>query len=136
MFKWQDTFSCGIPEIDKQHIKLFEIGSRVYETATLNDDFDHYDELTQTLQELLDYTQYHFSFEENLLIKCNYDDLTTHKFEHDFFIKKLKKISLKDLEDNQDQTLLEIVHFVADWVAGHILDTDMKYIDCLTKGGA
>lgn len=135
MFKWQDSFSCGITEIDNQHKKLFEIGARVYETATLNDEYDHYDELTQILQELLDYTQYHFGYEEKLFIKYNYENITSHKFEHDFFIKKLQKISKKDLEDNQGQTLLEIVRFVADWITGHILDSDMKYRECLLNGG-
>lgn len=135
MFKWQDKFSCSIPEIDKQHRKLFEIGSRIYETATLNDDCDHYDELMQTLDELVEYTKYHFSYEEKLLQKCNYPDYPTHKIEHDFFIKKVQKIAGKDLEENQNQTLMEIVKFVADWIAGHILDTDMKYKECLINGG-
>lgn len=135
MFKWQEKFSCGIPEIDKQHRKLFEIGARIYETASLNDACDHYDELTQTLQELLDYTQYHFGFEENLLIKYDYEHFDMHKIEHNFFVRKLQKLTIKDLDDNQEQTLLEIVSFVADWVAGHILVSDMKYKECLIKGG-
>jgi hemerythrin len=135
MFKWQNSFSSGIPEIDRQHQKLFEIGARVYETATLNDEFDHYDELTQTIQELLDYTQYHFGFEEDLFKKLNYENAATHKVEHDFFVKKLQKISRKDLEDNQGQTLIEIMTFLADWIAGHILGSDMKYRECFKKGG-
>ena len=135
MFKWQDTFSCGIPEIDKQHRKLFEIGSRIYETATLNDDFDHYDELTQSLEELVEYTKYHFSYEEDLMMKCNYSDYAIHKIEHDFFIKKVQKLAGRDLEAEQNQTMTDMVSFVADWVAGHILDTDMKYKACLISNG-
>lgn len=135
MFKWNEQFSCSIPVIDTQHRKLFEIGARIYETATLNDEFDHYDELTQTIQELVDYTQYHFSYEENLMQKCNYENFHTHKIEHDFFVKKLQRIARKDLEENQGQTLLEIVNFVADWISGHIMDSDMKYRECLIKSG-
>lgn len=133
MFKWQDKFSCGIPEIDKQHKNLFDIGARIYDTAALNDGYDHYDELMQTLDELVEYTKYHFGYEEILMLKCNYPDYPSHKIEHDFFVKKLQKIAAKDMEENQDKTLTEIVVFVADWIAGHILDTDMKYRDCLTQ---
>ena len=42
----------------------------------------------------------------------------------------------QDLEDTQRQTFIEMVGFVADWVTGHILDSDVKYIECLIKGDA
>lgn len=135
MFKWQDKFSCGIEEIDSQHRKLFEIGAKVYDTALLNDDYDHYDELMTILQELVDYTQYHFGYEEMLFEKYNYENAFTHKIEHDFFIKKLKKINSKDLEDSQGETFLQLVEFVSDWITGHILGSDMKYRECFLKGG-
>ena len=135
MFHWQDKFSCGIKEIDRQHQKLFEIGTKVYDLAVLKDDFDHYDEMTQAIEELIDYTEYHFGYEEALFKKYQYEDAFTHKVEHDFFVKKIKRIGNKDLDENQDQTLMEIVTFVADWISGHILDTDMKYKECFIKGG-
>jgi hemerythrin len=135
MFKWQENYSCGIQEIDRQHQRLFEIGKQIYDTASLNDECDHYDELTQTLNELVEYTKYHFGYEEALMEKYNYPDYATHKFEHDFFIKKVLKIAGKDFEEDQNQTMMEIVRFVADWVAGHILDTDMKYRECLIQNG-
>lgn len=135
MFKWQDRFSCGIAEIDKQHKKLFEIGERIYDTASLKDDFDHYDELMQALDELVEYTKYHFGFEEMLMQRYNFSGYAMHKVEHDFFIKKVQKLAAKDMEENQNQTLMEMVHFVADWVSGHILDTDIKYKECLISNG-
>lgn len=135
MFKWQEIFSCGIQEIDRQHQRLFEIGRKIYETATLNDECDHYDELAQTLDELIEYTKYHFDYEEKLMEKYNYPGYAVHKIEHAFFIKKVLKIADKDFEENQNQTMMEIVHFVADWITGHILDTDMKYKECLAKNG-
>lgn len=135
MFKWQDSFNIGIPEIDKQHRRLFAIGDRIYDTATLNDNCDHYDELVEALNELVEYTEYHFGYEEELMQKYNYPEYATHKIEHDFFVKKLKKIAGKDLDEDQGRTMMEIVHFVADWISGHILDTDVKYKVVMQKNG-
>lgn len=135
MFKWKDEYSCNIAEVDNQHRKLFELGKKIYETATLQDDFDHYDEIMNILAELTEYTQYHFGYEEKLMAKYAFPGYETHKFEHDFFVKKLQRIARKDLEENQGEAMLEIVNFVADWVGGHILQSDMGYKDFLSSKG-
>lgn len=135
MFKWQDSFSSGIEEIDNQHRKLIEIGSRVYDTALLNDDYDHYDELMAILQELVDYTQYHFGYEEELFEKYNYEKAFEHKIEHEFFIKKLKKITSKDLDNSQREAFFQLLDFLSDWITGHILGSDKEYRECFLKGG-
>lgn len=135
IFKWKDAYNCNIAEIDKQHKRLFEIGSNIYDVASLNDHYDHYDEIMEILAELTDYTIYHFSYEEELLQKHGFTGYEMHKVEHDFFVKKLKKISRKDIEGEQNSTLMEIVSFVADWISGHILHTDMNYRDFLSAKG-
>lgn len=135
MFKWKNTYSCNITEIDRQHNKLFEIGSRIYDTASLQDNYDHYDEIMLILKELTDYTVYHFRYEEELMVKYGYANYEEHKIEHDFFEKKILRIARKDLEGNQNETLMEIVKFVADWISGHILKSDMGYKDYLKSNG-
>jgi len=127
LFKWKDNYSCNISGIDNQHKKLFEIGSRIFDLVSLNDGYDHYDEIMNILNELKDYTIYHFSYEEELMKEHNYEDYESHKIEHDFFIKKLMRLEKSDLEDNQNEALMKIITFVADWISGHILKTDMKY---------
>lgn len=127
MLKWKDEYSCNIKEIDNQHKKLFEIGGRIYYAASVNDGYDHYDEISDVIKELLDYTVYHFKYEEDLFSRYQYPDLETHKIEHDFFVKKIRKIAGKDLEKGQYDTVLEMVDFVAGWIAGHILKSDFAY---------
>lgn len=135
MLKWKDSFSCCIEEVDNQHKKLFEIGNRVYEVASLQDEYDHYDEIMQILDELTEYTIYHFKYEEDLLSEHVYVDFASHKIEHDFFVKKLQRISRRDLESEQNETSIEIVNFVADWVAEHILKSDKAYVGFLNSKG-
>ncbi|MDF2523932.1 MAG: bacteriohemerythrin, partial [Clostridiales bacterium] len=51
-FKWKNEYNCNVSDIDEQHQKLFEIGSRIYYMASLNDGIDHYDEIIAVLEEL------------------------------------------------------------------------------------
>jgi hemerythrin len=135
MFEWKNSFSCKIKDIDEQHIKLFEIGARLYDIVSLNDETDHYDEITSILEELADYTEYHFSFEEKMMEKEGYADFELHKIEHDFFIKKIKKLEKSDIDENQKDAMLKMVAFVADWISSHILITDVQYITFFNEKG-
>lgn len=135
MFEWKNSYSVNVKEIDLQHQKLFEIGSRLYDIVSLKDDTDHYDEITAILEELFDYTVYHFGFEENLMKEKNYSEYEKHKIEHDFFIKRIRKIGNTDLDQNQNESMMKIVEFVADWISGHILETDAQYIAFFKEKG-
>ena len=135
MIKWKEEYSCNIKEIDKQHKKLFEIGGRIYYTASIDDGYDHYDEIMDILNELTQYTVYHFKYEEDLFLRYTYPDYETHKIEHDFFVKKVGKLLSRDLDKGQYGVIIEIVNFVADWVSGHILKSDHAYKSYLNAKG-
>lgn len=134
-FKWKDEYKCDVSNIDEQHQRLFEIGSRIYYMASLKDGIDHYDEIISVMEELKEYTQYHFDFEEKLLLKNDYPQYEIHKIEHDFFIKKIQRIGKKDLEDQQNEAIMELISFVADWITSHILKTDFQYKEFLNQKG-
>lgn len=135
MIKWKNEYSVNIRDIDEQHKKLFEIISKIYDLSTMDDKYDHYDEILSILDELKDYTIYHFDFEEKLLDKYNYDESGNQKIEHSFFVKKLERIGRKDIDGEQTETVLEISKFVLDWIASHILKNDMKYKQFLNDKG-
>jgi hemerythrin len=135
MFEWKSSYSVKVKDIDEQHIKLFEIGTKLFDIASLKDDFDHYDEIIEILKELMDYTEYHFSFEEELMEKAGYEDFEMHKIEHDFFIKKVKRLGKLDIDNDQKEAMLKIVAFVADWITSHILKTDGQYITFFNERG-
>ncbi len=131
LFKWRDAFRLDIPEIDSQHQKLFEIGSRLYEIISLKDNYDHYDEIMQIIDELRDYAKYHFSYEEKLMREKNFEGYDIHKAEHNFFIKRIAAINVEDIEEDQSKVMLDMVTFIADWISGHILKTDRLYREIL-----
>lgn len=129
IFKWKDKFNTGIEEIDKQHKRLFEIGSELYNLGSADDDVDHYDGIVALINELKDYTVYHFNYEEECMQKANFSQIEEHKMEHQRFIDKLNETEAKDIDMNQKQVLLDMIEFIINWVSGHIVATDFKYID-------
>jgi hemerythrin-like metal-binding domain len=126
-FEWKDSYKVNVTEIDKQHKRLFEIGEKISELVMLKNEYDHYDEIMEILEELKDYTLYHFDFEEKLMEQYGFADLETHKIEHIFMVKKLQRLQRKDIDANQSQATIDLVAFVSDWITSHILKTDMKY---------
>ncbi|MDP4183480.1 MAG: hemerythrin family protein [Bacillota bacterium] len=133
VFEWKDNYSVSIEEIDLQHKKLFEIGQKVYDAIADMGNSDRYDDIVAITDELNEYVEYHFDYEEKLMEKIGYDKLEIHKIEHRFFVKKLHKIKDGDIESFQKGTLLKLIDFVASWIVNHILIEDMAYKKCFDK---
>ncbi len=135
MFGWKDEYSVNISEIDRQHMKLFEICARIYDISKLDKEIDYYDDIIEIISELHDYTEYHFNYEEELLKNNDYEELEEQHFQHIFFVKKLKKLAAKDIDEDQRKSAAEISLFLANWITDHILKSDMKYKEVLNAKG-
>lgn len=126
MLKWKNEFETGISHLDEQHKHLFEIGNKAY--SLLDDDLDKFDEIVALIDELKNYTIYHFSTEEEYMKSISYRKFLSHKVEHDDFINKVKAIDLEAMDENQEEALRELISFVFDWITEHILGNDMGYV--------
>jgi len=62
--KWKDEYSVGIESIDKQHKKLLGLINSL-QTAVYFSTGEEFEQ--QALDELVDYTKTHFSYEEGLM---------------------------------------------------------------------
>jgi len=127
MIVWKEEFVTGIPIIDEQHRKLFEMGERLYGMLDRPEASDHSEELKQVLKELTGYAKYHFEFEEGLLEAAGYPALEVQEREHKQFFDKIEELSAKDLEMNPLETAREILDYVLQWIGTHILEKDMDY---------
>lgn len=134
-FQWKDRYNLGIAEIDQQHKKLFDIGRRVYDLAALDDSYDHYDEIMGLIDELLEYTEYHFDYEEKLMEKYNYEGYAQQLEEHKFYTDKIKGISARDVDSDQQKATVEIVDFLSEWISSHIVFSDRKYASYFKEKG-
>lgn len=124
MYEMKDEFKTGIAIIDEQHKMLFNIADRAY--LLLKDDFiqDKYDKIATILEELKDYTSFHFKTEEKYMESIGYKRLFSQKIAHNDFIQKLDNVDLKHIDANQKQAILDILQFLNDWLIEHIFHSD------------
>ncbi|KQB78168.1 MULTISPECIES: bacteriohemerythrin [Clostridium] len=124
MYEMKDEFKTGIDFIDEQHARLFEIANEAY--TLLKNDFtiDKYDKVIDLVDELKDYTVFHFNAEEEYMDSINYKRRFTQKIEHDAFIKKINEVDYKTIDRDPDKYILELLELLNQWLTGHILHND------------
>lgn len=127
MIRWSDDFKIGIEVIDEQHKTLFNIAEKLHELLMLPHHTDRYDEIITLVNELKEYTKFHFNEEEKIMLTVSYNKLFSHKVMHNDFIEKMDSIDIYTVEENQTKYLLELVDYITTWITEHIMKTD-KYL--------
>ena len=119
-----DEFLTGITLIDDEHKKLFEIIANVHKAIEAEHVHDKFDSILDILGELREYTQVHFSNEEEYMRSIQYKGLATQELLHQQFIDKLNGLDLNDVDDNQESYLYDFLQFLQNWLVSHILKVD------------
>ncbi len=134
MFEWKKEFELGIDVIDEQHKTLVSIGNRISELLKEHEEgCDDYDLIMDVIEELRDYTVYHFETEEDILLKCEYPDFDAHKVQHDRFIDYLNSIDIDEVDENQKEFLSDLLKRVINWIFKHIMSVDFNYRDLVIE---
>ena len=84
--KWVPEYNTGIDVIDDQHKRILDYINEI-DSIDANTDRDR---VKQILENIIDYTQSHFTFEESLQEEAGYKYRVPHKRVHDLFIKKIE----------------------------------------------
>ena len=121
--KWKDEYSVGIESIDMQHRKLLSLINSLQTAVyfSTGEEFEH-----QALDELVDYTKTHFSYEEGLMEQNDYPDFEPHKAQHQQMIAKVEEV-LAGYEQDKDTAMRNAANFLKDWLINHINGTDKQY---------
>jgi hemerythrin len=125
---WQAAYSVGVLSIDEQHRALIEIINRLHEVMRRGGAAD---ELKGVLNELVTYTRYHFSHEEQMMERCGYPELAEHKRIHSALVGQVEAFQA-ELAVGRGAVSLQLMTFLKDWLAKHILETDMRYRSHMT----
>lgn len=111
----------GFLDIDRHHERLVGLLSRTHDefiTGVPN--------LGPTLDELLDYTKYHFKSEELWMLDGRYPAIIGHKKEHIFFLAKVTQLR-EAYHSGKEFLSLEMLQFLEAWITSHILKTDAEF---------
>lgn len=126
---WSSMLSVGVPEIDRQHQILIGL---INQLSDATDDSGVLVDIPAILDELVRYTEYHFSFEEKLMQDANYREYAEHQREHHTFIEKVKNL-VGRLEHGEAVAAPDVLRFLRDWLVAHILHIDRKLGDVLNS---
>ncbi len=131
MYEMKPDYYTGIDFIDKEHTRLFELAQETYDL--LQDDFsqDKTSAIVQLVSELIDYTRVHFSHEEAYQKSIDYPYITEHAAQHRQFEDSLSQIDIDALEndlDEQNETVENLLEFLAGWLINHIKKVDMLLV--------
>lgn len=126
MFEFKDEFKTGIDFIDEEHKKLFELTQKTYDIYKDELMLDKYDYIVDILNELRDYTKYHFNHEQEYMKEIGYKKMFTHIIAHNNFIEKLDSYDFEEIDYNQTDALVDLLNFLYDWLVKHISKVDKE----------
>ena len=124
MYEMKPEYFTGIDFIDQEHTKLFAIANNAYELLTNDFIPDKYDYIIEVINELKDYMKYHFDHEESYMDSVGYKRILSQKVDHDDFIEKLNEYQAESIDENQKESLLELLEFLNSWLVEHIYKKD------------
>ena len=119
---WDDILSVGVDEIDDDHRKLVELFNMLNHSAAEGDNSDY---LAALLEELISCTTWHFRHEERLMLKYGYDDLDSHKSDHEDLIQAAREFQQKVIKAG-NRVAAEDIKYLERWLTEHILTADMR----------
>jgi len=131
LFNWNESLSVKIDSIDDQHKVLINMINEFYENIRVKSNKEL---ISKLIKEMKEYTQTHFSNEENYFKQFNYPEYESHKKEHVAFVDKVIDIE-KRFNDGTLVLSFEITNYLKDWLKEHIQGTDQKYSEFLIKNG-
>lgn len=131
---WNEKWSIGIEEIDSQHKKLFDLLNSYHKSlVTSKEGTTVNDAVKSTIDNLIDYTIYHFREEEKLMNSIQGVDFSSHIGQHKDFCSKITTLNTKVLSGKN--VSFELFDFVKTWLINHILVSDKSIGNALTKKG-
>jgi len=121
LIEFSAEISVGFDEIDDDHKKLINLVNWLNQAVRNGSQA----EISPALNELIDYTNWHFRHEERLMQEHRYPELGPHEKEHDELREKVTDIYEK-FENGETEILSDVPAFLSAWLVHHIQETDKK----------
>lgn len=123
-FAWTKDLETGNLQIDTEHQQLIQALNRLLSACASGKGRE---EVSNTMDFLIQYTHTHFSHEELLQIQSKYPDYVNHKKYHAEFEKVVNELSDRLHKDGPSLQLVgEINLRMGDWLVNHIKMEDRK----------
>ncbi len=128
---WNATYSVKVKTFDEDHQHLFDIINQLHDAMKAGRGKET---LQSVLSQLVHYTEHHFAREEAILKSRGYPKLLQHMEQHRSFVAKMKEASDKH-KAGAAGISIELLDFLTQWLAKHIMGTDQQYSEFLNAKG-
>ncbi len=128
---WSDEYSINVNIIDQQHKRWINIINKLYNKFRSGKALE---DLMQIFNELSDYTDYHFGFEEKYMSEFKYAEFKEHKKKHKLFLEQLNNFK-HEYSDGRIDVAYRLMATLRKWVKIHILEDDKMYSNLFIKNG-
>ena len=123
--KWDESLSIGVKLIDEQHKKWIE---HIYNVQAAIEARRGMQQIANTPDFLINYTQFHFSTEEKSMAETGYPELGSHKARHEELKGTLGNLIEDFKEDGVTEKLSQAIGtFLGNWLRNHILAVDQAF---------
>lgn len=129
LVSWTADLSVGIDAIDDQHRRIVDY---INELHAANKKHDR-KAVARVLDDLMEYTVSHFSFEEALMERAGYRFLRPHKKVHEQFTRRVTEFRQRfRLGETVESELQETL---VNWLMNHIRKEDKNYSATVREAG-
>ena len=129
---WSDAMSVGHADLNFDHQRLLGIINRLW----IANDGGNRQVIEFVLDDLVNYTEFHFQREEQLLAAAGFPGYQRHCAIHAAICQRLEEIRWEYFQGIHDELRNEILDFLKTWLNHHILEEDMSYRDYLENAAA
>lgn len=123
LISWKKQYTVNNTELDNQHKKLFDLINRMFKAFQ---EGKANEVLFEAIEETIEYSKYHFEFEERLLKEYNYPAIEDQINDHKFYTEKVEKF-FSDYSNTDKQIAYDFMIFLKKWLMEHILNKDQEY---------
>ena len=119
---FEKGFKIGVPFVDAQHEEMLKILFKLEKAVKEGRDEQ---EFSGIVEELVEYTRYHFSQEEQYMLDKGLPNYENHKRHHDNYTERILELQQKHLEDKKAMSE-ELIDIMKDWSISHVYNMDKR----------
>jgi hemerythrin len=131
IIKWREAYNTGVDQFDEEHHKIVELINIMFET--IRDKSDTQITL-KVIEELISYTEYHFTNEEDAMKASAYRHTDAHIAAHERLIKRVQQFQV-NISENFPEGTSGLYRFLREWLVEHIQAVDKQYGPHLKDSG-
>lgn len=130
-FQWNKELETNIQFVDDDHRKLVDMVNTLHQAMK---DEEGSTKVAAIIDGFVSYAETHFSREINMLREHGYPDVNNHGNKHDLLVNELKTLASRYTQ-GEFTVVMDLLALAKDWLVGHIMHTDMLYVDHVKQRG-